>query len=135
MMYSRVAITLLALMTAHIAAAFEYKGVPLGATEADFRRVHPPFTCGPSDNDFSDRTCVLPAGTYANVPVKFTKAFFEADKLCSVLVLVSFDHYVTVNSAIREAYGPPTKAERVACLRAPRRTRRIGYTRGERNVP
>lgn len=97
---------------ADFAVAFEYKGVPLGSTEAALKAAHPSFKCGPSDHDFADRSCILRGGTYAGVPVKGATASFEGDRLCSVMVVFTFDHFLAVRDALTQALGPATKADR-----------------------
>jgi hypothetical protein len=105
------AVAIAAFLVAGSAVAVEYKGVPLGATEAAFRAVHPSFKCGTSSHQYADRSCVLRGGTYAGVPAKETFAHFEGDRLCSVHVVVTFDNFLAVKDALTEAHGSPTKTE------------------------
>jgi len=119
------------------AAGFEYKGVPLGATEAVFKATHSSFSCGPSDSDFSDRTCVMRGGAYAGVPVKGTTAQFEGNRLCRVNVVFAFDHFIMVKDALTEAFGPATKREneRLPASAAPHKTNWIfKWTKGRDHV-
>ena len=97
---------------AQFACAFEYKGMPMAATEAAFTAKHPSFRCGASDNDYSDRECRQRGGTYANVPVRGTTASFEGNRLCSVLVFFTYDHMTTIKAALTEAYGAPTNTRK-----------------------
>ena len=94
-------------LPASSAEPFQYKGVPLGASEKALKAAHPQFTCGDSDSG-GDRSCVIRGGTYAGVPAKGATANLIGDKLYSVFVLLPFERFPAVKEALTEAFGAPT---------------------------
>jgi len=91
-------------------APFEYKGVPLGASEKTFTAVHPGFECALADMG-GDRSCSMKGGTYGGAPVRFTTADFVGDKLYRVHIVIEFVNAPAVSDALREALGSPTTNE------------------------
>jgi len=91
-------------------APFEYKGVPLGASEKLLTTVHPGFQCAPADRG-GDRSCSMKGGTYGSAPVRSTTADFVGDKLYHIHIILDFVNTPAVTEALREALGPPTTNE------------------------
>lgn len=106
---------LLTLLIAHSLAwaeAFEFKGVPFGATEQQFLQNHPEFWCsdaqGPLEIVLSDRTCYLfKNGTYAEVPAELSVDFY-ANSLAKVGVRFAPSSFEFIKHALVKKHGNPT---------------------------
>lgn len=101
---------------------FEFKGVPLGAPEADLVKAHPRFKCTGS----SDRWCTLTARdcfgengglegfkecfatmTYGGAHFKTVTARFLGERLSWVSISLSTVGYGLVRDALVQAFGEP----------------------------
>src|ERR1051325_9129525 len=87
---------------------FEFKGVPLGAAEEQFRKVHSDFLCRDVEANMKalgDRVCSAGATapfTYGGVPVRIVAVYFYADRLSSVNVSIDEKHFRTLSQALNE---------------------------------
>src|SRR5438093_1527671 len=82
---------------------FEFKGVPLAASEEQFRKVHADFVCSDVEADakaLGDRVChtsYRTAFTYGGVPVKIVTAYFYSDRLSSVNISIEERHFLALS--------------------------------------
>jgi hypothetical protein len=104
---------------------FEFKGVPLGASEQIFTTAHPHGACivpgGPSGKTLGDRICTMRSAScasaklsaevcaemlsYSGVPVETISASFYEDKLSSVFITFKRDQYERVTTALAGTLG------------------------------
>lgn len=94
------------------AEAFEFKGVPFGASEQQFLEKHPEFWCsdaqGPLEIVLSDRTCYLfKNGTYAEVPAELSVDFY-ANSMAKIGVRFDPASFDFIKRALVNKYGKPT---------------------------
>lgn len=96
------------LVTCCVAGAqpLEFKGVPFGASVAEFKAAHPAFTCSTS-------SCYrygfnASAATYAGEMAGSTEAAFDDDKLDKVSLFFYAQSFERIAAAIESKYGPPS---------------------------
>jgi hypothetical protein len=87
----------------------EFKGVPFGASEAQFHRTLPKFYCNkPEKADVGYRMCVVGEDDkveFGGVIPKLIVANFLRDHLVSVMVTVRGDDFQTVVRALKSKFG------------------------------
>jgi hypothetical protein len=102
-------------------AAIDFRGVPLGATEAEFAAKLPGFNCrGPAAGaeHLADRLCVAGPGAFredrmfGGVETKMLFASFVADRLVGVSAAFNPRDFSAVLAALHEKFGKPNSIER-----------------------
>lgn len=103
-------------MAANCVAAdkpFEFRGVRLGVSEAEFTSSLPAYTCtaaGPYLSHLADRICTAPAFEleYAGVAASSIIAGFLDNRFIALTVSIKPDQFDAVSAALREKFGAPT---------------------------
>lgn len=117
--------------SAQASTAFEFKGVPLGASLAEFQQVHQAYLCEAKRSTLGDTSCHLSpelkclsttlgdagrecraivekAQTYGGYRVKSIGAFFyDGLGLGSVVLRISPDNFEALLTMLVEKYGEP----------------------------
>jgi hypothetical protein len=94
------------------AQALEFKGVPFGASVAQFSAAHPRFRCyktvSCSQYGAYSEGATYERLTYAGEVVTMIEASFDDDKLDAVRVSFHPGSYTRIAAALESKYGPPT---------------------------
>lgn len=105
------AVTLALFISAASAAdePFGYKGMPLGATEEEFREKHfADFTCHQTPGELTaDKVCTADSPIYAGVEADSITIRFYFNKISSVFIVLDSDKFGEVRDALVIRYGMP----------------------------
>jgi hypothetical protein len=102
-------------------ATIDFRGVPLGATEAEFSAKLPGFNCrgpAPGAEHLADRLCLAGPGAFkadrmfGGVETTMLFASFVADRLVGVSASLSPRDFSAVLAALQEKFGKPNLIER-----------------------
>jgi hypothetical protein len=96
----------------------DFRGLPLRASEAEFKRANPGFACqstGDQSSTLGDRVCTVrgewdPRGAVASfggVPAIYIAAYFVHDRFFMLLASFKSDHFDAIAAALQEKYGKP----------------------------
>lgn len=97
-----------------------FKGVPLGASQADLKSKHSNFRCQEAVCTWSLSACALAvpnssecirSSTYGGVTFQFVEATFYDDKMGRVTVATSPAAFDRLKDSLVEALGKPAKIE------------------------